>query len=424
MPLYLNASTLYCDGGQSEMTNSFRLFARRVRSDWAYQYRTLRTAVDWIIALYFVIPVMLIAGYHYVLWLHSPPVWFNWISLPVVTLVFYIFTWLGTIRYFVEEGDQLFLRQNERWFKHVMVLGWRYSLVLQGVTTLLLVVLFLPLLLRMFSFTLPQIVTLFLLTYLLKVNLGLARQWLALHLYGFVLWLSRIVIAAAVFFLYEAAVVHLSDMPFYGWTGIVLLLALLVVMSIIRLRQKGAFFADVAREGDSRMRIASLMLIGIIKKQRRPARKHPLLFGRSQRLFRGTGASSGLSELLTKSYFRSGTQWKFTFQFAAAVGAALFLTSGIVKIIIWLVAACLLAYWRRRFCKEELNAPFVKLFDIQDTVKHQALQAATPIVVLPALLLISLCLGISLFTWWGPLLMLGAAIPLAYILSSVVTSWY
>jgi ABC-2 type transport system permease protein len=406
------------------LTSSFRLFIRRVRSDWSYQYRALRTAVDWVIAIYFVIPVMLIAGYQYYSWWQSQPVWFSWIPLHVVTLVFYIFAWLGTIRYFVEEGDQLFLRQNEKWFKHLMILGWRYSLILQGVTTLLLIIVFLPLLVRTFSFTAAQVMCLFILTYMLKVNLGLTRQLIALHLYGIVLWLLRIAVFAGAFFMYQVPVAYLKVMSIYGWMGILLLLVLFVFLTRLRLRQKGAFFADIARESDSRMKIVSLMLIRVVKRKSKPTRKYPLLFGRSQRLFRGTGASSGLSDFLSKSFFRNVMQWKLTIQFVVVISAVLFFLPGPLKILIWIITACLLAYWRKLFCKEELTAPFLKLFDLKDTAKHQALQATIPILVLPALLLISLSVGISFLTWWGPLLMLGAAIPLAYGTSSVITSWY
>ncbi len=411
-------------GGRGTLTSSWRLFVRRVGSDWSYQYKALRLAVDWIVALYVVIPLMLVAGYHYITWLHTPPAWFHLFTLPLVAAVLYVFAWMGTIRYFVEEGDQLFLRQNQSWFRHLMVLGYRYSLVLQGVTTLLLVALLLPLLYQNFSFTAAAVANLFILTYLLKVTLGLTRQLLALLLYGIVLWLLRIVLFTGVFFLYENMVAHIIEQPVFSWCGMLVLLVLFVVLSRVRLAQKGAFFADIARESDSRMRIVSLMLIRVVKRRIRPTRKYPLLFGRSQRLFRGAGAASGLSDFLAKSYFRSGTQWRFTVQFAVVMGAALFFLPGTLKIVIWIVAACMLAYWRKRFCKEEMNASFLKLFDIQDAAKHQALQAVTPILVLPALLLISLCAGISMFTWWGPLLMLGAAVPLAYGSSSVFTSWY
>jgi hypothetical protein len=131
-----------------------------------------------------------------------------------------------------------------------------------------------------------------------------------------------------------------------------------------------------------------------------------------------------LSDFLAKSFFRSGSQWRLTLQFVAVMGAVLFFVPGILKIILLIVAACLLAYWRRRFCKEELAAPFLNLFDINDKAKHQALQAVTPIMVLPALLLLSLFVGFSLAVWWGPILMLAVAVPLAYGTSSVFTSIY
>ncbi|MZQ85682.1 Tat pathway signal protein [Paenibacillus sp. 5J-6] len=406
------------------MKNSFQLFARRVRSDWLFQYKALRMAVDWVIAIYFVIPLIIVAGYQYYSWWAAQPAWFSFITLFLVGLVFYLFTWFGTIRYFVEEGDQLFLRQNQRWFQHLMRLGHRYSLVLQGFTTLLLVLVFLPLLVQTYGFRVPQLIALWLLTYLLKINLGLLRQLVALRMQGFFHWILRIVAFAGLFFVYQELVAMVIQNALYIWAILLLLLVLAVVVSKLRLQEKGAFFADIARERDSRMRIVSLMLIRVTERKRKPKRRRPLFFKNSQRLFKGKGAGNGIADLLVKSFFRNGTQWKQTIQFAALISAAMFIMPGSLKIVVWIVAAIALVFWRKSFCKDELRSPFLTLFPIQDTAKHQALQLSTPILVLPALILISLCLGISFFTWWGPIVMIGAAIPLAYGTSSVFTSWY
>ncbi|WP_189017214.1 ABC transporter permease [Paenibacillus marchantiophytorum] len=405
------------------MNSSFQLFTRRVRSDWYFQYKALRMAVDWIIAIYFVIPLIIVAGYQYYSWWVKQPDWFSWITPMVVAVVFYLFTWLGTIRYFVEEGDQLFLRQNQTWFHHLMVLGYRYSLVLQGLTTLLLILVFLPLLMQSYAYSVTQVIAFWLLTYVLKLNFGLMRQLLALRFYGIVLWLLRIVIFAGAFFMYQF-IVKEADHALYNWVAILLLVVLFVFLTRARLQEKGTFFADIARERDARMRIVSLMLIRVLEKKRKPTRKYPLFFARSQRLFKGKGAGNGLADLLTKSFYRSGTQWKQTLQFVVVLSGAMFALPGAIKIIVWIIAACLLVFWRKSFCKDELRAPFLTLFPIQDTDKHQALQTAIPVLVLPAIVLISLFAGISFFTWWGPLLMIGAAIPLAYGTSSVFTSWY
>lgn len=406
------------------MKNSSQLFARRVRSDWLFQYKALRMAVDWVIAIYFVIPVIIVAGYQYYSWWATQPSWFSFISLFLVGTVFYLFTWFGTIRYFVEEGDQLFLRQNQKWFQHLMRLGHRYSLVLQGFTTLLLVLVFLPLLVQKYGFLTPQIISLWLMTYLLKINLGLLRQMVALRIQGFFLWIVRIVAFAGLFFVYQELVAVISQSALYIWAILFVLLVLAVFLSKLRLQEKGAFFADIARERDSRMRIVSLMLIRVTERKRKAKRKRPLFFKNSQRLFKGKGAGNGIADLLVKSFFRNGTQWKQTIQFAALISAAMFIMPGPLKIVVWIVAAIALVFWRKSFCKDELRTPFLTLFPIQDTAKHQALQLSTPILVLPALILISLFLGISLFTWWGPIVMIGAAIPLAYGTSSVFTSWY
>ncbi|WP_208607724.1 ABC transporter permease [Paenibacillus pectinilyticus] len=410
--------------GDSGLTSSFQLFARRVRSDWKFQYRALRMAVDWVIAIYFVIPLLIVAGYHYYAWYMTPPTWLSGISVHTVATLFYIFTWLGTLRYFVEEGDQLFLRQNEGWFRHLMHLGYRYSVVLQGFTSLLATLFFLPLLVSVYSYSVPQVVCFWLLTYVVKLNLGLIRQLLALRLRGFLLWVLRIVIFVIGVFLFLMLVTEITDQTLYGWIAIGLGIITFALLTRIRLREKGTFFADIARERDARMRIVSLMLIRVMERKRKPTRRYPLLFGKSQRLLKGKGAGIGIAELLVKSYFRNGLQWRQSIQFVVVASGALFILPGAIKILVWILVAVMLVFWRKSFCKDELTTPFLNLFPIKDPMKHQAIQTAIPILVLPALIVISLVAGISLFTWWGPIVMIAAAIPLAYGSSSVFTSWY
>ncbi|NQX61251.1 ABC transporter permease [Paenibacillus qinlingensis] len=406
------------------MNSSFQVFTRRVRSDLKFQYRALRMAVDWVIAIYFVIPLLIVAGYHYYAWYMTPPTWLSGISIHTVATLFYIFTWLGTLRYFVEEGDQLFLRQNEGWFRHLMHLGYRYSVVLQGVTSLLVTLLFLPLLVPVYSFSIAQVVCYWLLTYVVKLNIGLIRQLLALRFQRFLLWLLRIVIFAGGVFAFQWLVVEIRDQLVYGWLVILVLIGTFLLLTRTRLREKGTFFADVARERDARMRIVSLMLIRVMERKRKPTRRYPLLFSRSQRLLKGKGAGTGIAELLVKSYYRNGLQWRQSIQFVVVISGALFILPGAIKILVWILAAVLLVFWRKSFCKDELTAPFLSLFPIKDTMKHQAIQTAIPILVLPAMMVISLVAGISMFTWWGPIVMMGAAVPLAYGTSSVFTSWY
>lgn len=411
-------------GGDSGLNSSYKVFARRVRSDIKFQYRALRMAVDWVIAIYFVIPLLIVAGYHYYAWYMTPPAWLSGISIHTVASLFYIFTWMGTLRYFVEEGDQLFLRQNEGWFRHLMHLGYRYSVVLQGVTTLLATLLFLPLLVSVYSYSITQVVCFWLLTYVVKLNIGLIRQLLALRFQRFMLWVLRIVVFAGGFFLFQLLVTEIADQAFISWAAIGLGLLTFVFLTRTRLREKGAFFADIVRERDARMRIVSLMLIRVMERKRKPTRRYPLLFSRSQRLIKGKGAGNGIAELLVKSYFRNGLQWRQSIQFVVVISGAVFILPGAIKILVWILAAVLLVFWRKSFCKDELSTPFLTLFPIQDTKKHQAIQTAMPILVLPAMILISLVAGVSLFTWWGPIVMIGAAIPLAYGTSSVFTSWY
>jgi len=88
-----------------------RLFFQRIIADWNYQYQVWRTAVDWIVALYIVIPFSTGFIYYHLSWWRAVPWWLDYIPLNALAAIMLVFTWSGTIRIFVEGADQLFLLQ-------------------------------------------------------------------------------------------------------------------------------------------------------------------------------------------------------------------------------------------------------------------------------------------------------------------------
>lgn len=105
------------------MITPTQLFFRRAGSDWKYQYGVWKTAVDWTVALYIVIPAVLIGLNGYALLWKNQYGWMEGLSFSWLLIALYLFTWSGRIRTFMEEGDQLFLLQRKGWVRRIIALG-------------------------------------------------------------------------------------------------------------------------------------------------------------------------------------------------------------------------------------------------------------------------------------------------------------
>ncbi|MFE4572467.1 ABC transporter permease [Paenibacillus chitinolyticus] len=400
-----------------------KLFKRRLFDDWTYQYRILRTAVDWTVAVYLIVPALIFAFIYYSAWLRTPPEWFGYIPASLVAVFLYLFAWSGTVRFFIEEADQLFLVRSEGWMPAIKRRGLLYSLALQALTTALLAGALLPLLRAEGSGGALKLAALFLAVYAAKVNLGLLRQLAALAWAGWKRVAVSIALFAAGFLIYWACVQLILADTAAGYLAGPLLLAAAVPLGRRRLRAAGAFHADVQREREARLKLASLMLRGIVEGKKPRQRRVPLLLGRSQRVVRGTGASAVLADSLVKSVLRRPGQWKLYAQLTAVLAFAAWRLPGPMHVVLWAVAAFVLAYWMKSVARETLGASFFRMFAWSEINKQEALRKASFALAVPALALIGLVAGGSISLPLG-IAALVLSVPAAYAAAFLVTIWY
>ena len=153
-----------------------RLFFRRIIAEWKYQYQVWRTAVDWIVALYIIIPFLAIFLNYYLSWWRKAPEWLVYIPLNAFLAIILVFAWSGTIRIFVEEADQLFLLQCKAWISRIMTYSLGYSIIYSFVVTSLLLIILAPFLLLYYGFSSIGVVWLTVFVFVLKNCMGLAKQ--------------------------------------------------------------------------------------------------------------------------------------------------------------------------------------------------------------------------------------------------------
>lgn len=402
-----------------------QLFIRRLGAYWIYQIRLLRMIVDWTVALYIVIPGLLFAGYEYASWWKSTPFWLEWVPFLVIVLILFQLATSGTVRLFVEEGDQLFLLRHVNWMRGILTRGITYSIIVHFAASLVFVLLLAPLMLNYYLFSPLQIIVTSLLICCFRVSTTLAVHSLSIQYNGWSYGFRIVILYLSIAALFIPTLFYLIDWP-------LLVLVLCGILSLIsikmvnyRLNVKGSFFHDIAHEQKQHMKIAAILLRGIVEKKPKYRRKSPRLFANSNLLFKLRTPANGLAEMCIKSFSRSWPQLKIYLLLVALGGSLLGLPILPVwmKGIVWLSMAFILCYFLKNYWKDTLTSDFVQLFPWKQMDKIAGAQKAVFIMVLPGFLLITLVLGLSSFSWLGALLMMPIGYYVVYGISHIMTPW-
>jgi ABC-2 type transport system permease protein len=169
-----------------------KLFLKRLAAHGKFQWSVFRLVVDWVIALYFVVPVLIIAGFQYHSWWSAAPVWIERIPYALVVLILYRVATMGTVRLFVEEADQLFLLQHPRWIPRLKQLGMAYSFLFHLTLSAAIIALLAPLLLVHYLLTPGQLVLLFVYLTVFRNLSAFLKHFLSLRYVGWRYWLGSI----------------------------------------------------------------------------------------------------------------------------------------------------------------------------------------------------------------------------------------
>lgn len=405
------------------MIQANRLFARRLRSEWKFQYKVWKMAVDWTVALYFVIPGLLVAGYNYTLWWRDMPVWGSYVPELALLALLYIVSCAGSLRLFLEEADQLFLIRNESWMNRLKGWGIAYSLTATTLLTAVTAGLAAPFLVQVHHYEWSRLVLLGAVAALAGMLVLLAGRWIALRLPRLLGWFAH----AGCFLLLGAVFLFVTRLEM-GWGWSVVWAAVLAVGTTllirVRMRMTGTFYQDVAYEYDQRMKFAAMLMGHVVPKPSKLLkRKKPWVLGNSRHLFRKRTPDRVLAETIVKSFFRSGTQLKLYVQFTFACCFALLALPVIVKWVFWLGVSFLLAYWIKMYGKEVMASSFMKLFPWRDTDRLKAIARATPLLFVPAYVPAGLLLGWSAYGWWAGLLLIPAGWLIGYVMGELLNGW-
>jgi ABC-2 type transport system permease protein len=400
-----------------------RLFCQRVISDWKYQYQVWKSAVDWIVALYIVIPFSAGFMYYYLSWWRAAPGWLDYIPLNALSAIIVVFAWSGTIRIFVENADQLFLLQRKAWIERIIKYSLGYSIIHNLVVTSLLLIILAPFLLLHYGFSLIGVVWLTVFVFVLKNCMGLGKQLVELRFKG---WAKRIMKLLILFissvYVNQTVVLFLSRKALFY----LLILILLIVLSILlykRANLKGTFFEDVAREQTEKLRLAKYMLQTAGPYVKRPtfSRKRPLLFRNSNLLFKERNPVNGLVEMCLKSKLRNDKDIMSYFRMVGASIVAILIFPPGYGWLLWFAFSIMITNVVWLFWQEAINDPFVCLFPWLPESKIVAMRRAIFLMALPGQLILGVVVSIKTHSWLGGLLMVPITVVIGYYSAKTIS---
>jgi len=403
------------------MITATRLFYRRVLSEWKFQYGVWKTALDWTVCLYIVIPALLFAADNYLLLWKSQFTWLQPVPLYGFLLPVFLFARSGTIRTFLEEGDQLFLLRREGWIKKIMALGIAYSAIGSFTFNLFFFLLLAPFLMIHYKFSTIQFALLFVFVFLFKMNWGIAKQLFEQRFDGWkkgLLAKANFILMGIVFFkgipflIERPAWFFLSCLPFF------MLLGFFITM---RISLKGVFFDDIAREQRERLKYASFLLrrSGVSIKMKISPRSRPALFRSPNRLFRERNTVNVLVELCLKSVLRNTQNILFYLQLVIVCIALVLSLPLWWKLLLWPVMAAILTSWANLHWKEFISEDFAQLFRWKPEDKRTAADRSMRLLMLPGFLLISLVAGFQVYSWTGAWVALPAGVILGHYVNKI-----
>lgn len=329
--------------------NSRKIFFDRLIRGWKYQYGVIRSIADWTIILYLIIPANLIFIFMYRSWWMNTPSWIEFISLPLLFFVIFLFSWSGTIRTYVQEADKIFLIKKSKIFLGVRRYGYFYSLVLQLLLTGITFLILLPFLRNhyllewhqiismMFYFMVLHTTTMLVKFYLKKIDSKLIKIMV-----GSFVFLGLGFISLIIYKFFEQGILSLIYLIGFIMLTVSFLQSLRVIKSVSSIEH------DIEMEQEQKMKYIEMIfsLSYEIEKPVVSKRKKPLLYRRSKRIFNNRTEINGFIELFIKVFIRNSSYLRGFIQIISVTSAAIIIIPPIwIKAIIFIGYLIMMHTW-------------------------------------------------------------------------------
>lgn len=383
--------------------NGIQLLCIRVKQNWTYQYKIMKSVVDWTVFVYFVIPLTVITIAIYKSWWEELPNWIHNISFYWIFIVFFLFFWGNHFRTYVKEADSIFLRKNEVLLLHMRRWGIIYSYIYEIVLLLFSFVFIAPFWFQHYGYNLHQL--------LLFGGLCLSIKWVIMGIKGKLNvevtgW--RTLISGIPLLLGTILVWSFCYQAFIN-NQIAIILGITITLTIVsiiliwpRYKDNHRLEQDLAIDRFEKTKIIDMIFSLSMDIEKMPkrysSRKSPVTFSKSGRIFNRRTPKNGFLELFMKVNARNIQYITGYFQIIGITSAATIILPPMwLKITIIIAGSLFLLSWINSLWDKIIgNHPFTKKYKNEEGY-FAGRKQLTIVLVIPFVIFISLSM---IFNIW------------------------
>ncbi|MFD2673603.1 ABC transporter permease [Marinicrinis sediminis] len=338
-------------------TRSFSIsveYRKRMQHKWKAQWKFFTLLIDWVTALYLIVPAILFAGFQYVSWWQGLPGWMSAWTLGVLLPVSVMYTGAGALRLPLYPADEWMLSDHPRWLRGLISRVITYELGKNAVWLLGLVAGLAPIYGHLYGHGSTAVwngVLWLLSLWLFRLVRQLGQHaiegtwmgWTKRGLKGLYLLIISVCTGLITYVMSEA---NQQDQFALSLSFMMIVLAGLSVWLLrMRLRQTSWFTADLHRENRLAGQMYGIALGNITDSKPLIRLKRPVYMVFQKGWFRKRTPDHMAAELLVKHIARKFTHVITYGQFTGISMMAVFLSPIWIKVACWFVLPCLLGYW-------------------------------------------------------------------------------
>lgn len=346
---------------------SFRIFFNRLKNIWRFKYKNYRTVADWTIIVYLIIPAIVIGIFIYrSWWLNGVPPWAMMLPAQIYFLLGYLLSWSGNFRTFIEDGDRIFLVKHDNIFCRLKKWGFSYTLFLQMVKTVILIVFLLPFFYHQQLLEKTIIISFFM--FIVGMNFFLMHfKYQLVKIEN--KWLQTFV-AVSAFIILGILPVKLAS-PWLEGSWIVFALSIVmglfgIIAHFQQLKKTYLFEHDLKIELEEKMSgVQMIYQLAPIEKTKVISKKKPWLFRNSKKIFKKRTAEKGFIELYLKVFLRNGEYVRTIIQITSITATAVVIIPPLwIKIVLFSVFLFMSYSWLEgAWMKIVSSHPFMKKYE-------------------------------------------------------------
>lgn len=317
------------------MSNPLQLFLKRLTFDLLEIHKVFRVVIDWTVALYIIVPNLIISIAFYIEWWRELPSIFQTFTFNKLLIITFFTFFLNDIKSFIYSADQLFLIQNTKLLRKITLYGLIYSLIIIFFSTIISTVVILPVLVNKFNFSIESILWFFLYYTSSYMAFSVIRKTIKIYSRSFLLKvLSSIIILTTYLSLWYCSLSSIHVKIFV----IVILLMITVILSRMILFSRKQFIKLVDLNEIIRNKWTKIILSqgGHAKLLNSRQTYKPWILKGSKLLLKHNAVYNILTDAFIKSFIRDkNTILTFLQLFMLLIVALLLLSNFWARFIIW-----------------------------------------------------------------------------------------